>query len=209
MSTMNTQTENTVFVIDDDPGIRDALQWLFESVHVPVKTYATATSFFSGYCSSLRGCLILDVRMPGMSGLELLEQLKLRKNHLPIIVITGHGDIPMAVRAMKAGATDFISKPFNDQYLLDQIQKAFNQRQSHADTLSNEKIAACFESLTSRERDIIALIAEGKLNKQIAQELNIALSTVEIHRSRVMQKMQAKTLAQLIKNYVLLESASV
>jgi two-component system, LuxR family, response regulator FixJ len=124
---MNKQFEKTVFIVDDDPKVRDALQWLFESVDLAVETFENAKHFIDNYNVNKTGCLIVDVRMPGMSGLELLEHLKLTKCHLPIIVTTGHGDVPMAVRAMKVGAIDFISKPFNDQYLIDKIQKIFSR----------------------------------------------------------------------------------
>ena len=202
---MNNPLQKTIFIVDDDKKVRDALLWLFTSVQLPVETFDSASQFIDKYKSNRPGCLIIDVRMPGMSGLELLELLKLNKCHLPIIVITGHGDIPMAVRAMKAGAVDFICKPFNDQYLLDQIQKTLNQNHSADDTQQNELISACFATLTSREKDILVRITDGQLNKQIAYELNIAQSTVETTRSKIMKKMQAKTMAQLIKNYVMLE----
>jgi len=196
---------STVFVVDDDPKICEALQWLLESVNLKVKTFGSAIDFLKQYNSSQQGCLIIDVRMPGMSGLELLDQLKLQKNHIPVIVITGHGDIPMAVRAMKAGAMDFISKPFNDQHLLDQIQKALNQKMPSSVPILDERIRKRFASLTPREHEVMLLVVAGKLNKQIAHELGLALSTVELHRSRVMQKMETKTLADLIKAYLLLE----
>jgi len=134
---MNKQFEKTVFIVDDDPKIRDALQWLFESVDLPVETFENAKHFIDNYNVNKKGCLIVDVRMPGMSGLELLEHLKKKKCYLPIIVITGHGDVPMAVRAMKAGAIDFISKPFNDQYLIDKIQKIFIQMEDSAADLDD------------------------------------------------------------------------
>jgi FixJ family two-component response regulator len=130
MNIMNKQSEKTIFVIDDDPKILEAIQWLFESVDLPVETFDNAQHFIDNYNANRNGCLIVDVRMPGMSGLELLEYLKVIKCHLPVIVITGHGDVPMAVRAMKAGAVDFISKPFNDQYLIDKIQTIFLQMDS-------------------------------------------------------------------------------
>ena len=144
--------------------------------------------------------------MPGMSGLELLEQLKRQKCPLAIIVITGHGDIPMAVRAMKAGAMDFILKPFNDQYLLEKIQTALQQTAGQLKDNLPTDVILCFETLTRREREIMALVVAGKLNKQIAHELSIALSTVELHRAKVMQKMHVKTLAQLVKYALQLES---
>lgn len=195
-------SEPTVFVVDDDPEIRRALQWLFESVELNVRCYDSASAFLEDYNDSLRGCLLADVRMPGVSGLELLEQLKLHKNRLPVIVITGHGDVPMAVRAMKAGAIDFVTKPFNDQQLLEQIQNIIVQETRSIPASSNKDVTQLLASLTLRERQVLDLVVEGKLNKQIADELEIALSTVEIHRARVMKKMNARNLAQLIKNYL-------
>ena len=165
----------TIFVVDDDPKIRDALQWLFESIHLNVVLFESALAFLEPYDEHRRGCLIIDVRMPGMSGLELLEHLKIKKNTLPVIVITGHGDIPMAVRAMKAGAIDFILKPFNDQYLLEQIQKALVHDLRQPVSATNEPLNACFASLTAREHDVMALVVSGKLNKQIASELGIVI----------------------------------
>ena len=206
---MNNQFDKTVFIVDDDSKIRDALQWLFESIQLPVETFISATHFLESYTFDRPGCLIIDVRMPSMGGLELLEQLKLKKCPLPVIVITGHGDIPMAVRAMKAGAVDFISKPFNDQYLIDLIQEIFNQKPLPNTAIPSEKMMECFTSLTPREREILLLLTEGKLNKQIAFDLSISISTVEITRSKIMKKMQAKTLAHLIRNYVLIENTAL
>ena len=197
----------TVFIVDDDSKIRDALQWLFESIQLPVETFVSASHFLEQYTADKVGCLITDVRMPGMSGLELLDTLKLKKCQLPIIVITAHGDIPMAVRAIKAGAVNFITKPFNEQQLIDLIHELFSQ-QPVPDTFNDtKKVMACFDLLTPRESDILALLAKGKLNKQIAFDLDISQSTVEISRSKIMKKMQTKTLAQLIRNYVLIENS--
>lgn len=206
---MNNQFDKTVFIVDDDSKIREALQWLFESIQLPVETFISATHFLENYTLDRPGCLIIDVRMPSMGGLELLEQLKLKKCPLPVIVITGHGDIPMAVRAMKAGAVDFISKPFNDQYLIDLIQEIFNQKPLPNTTIPSEKMMERYTSLTPREREILLLLTEGKLNKQIAFDLNISISTVEITRSKIMKKMEAKTLAHLIRNYVLIENTAL
>lgn len=192
-------SNQTIFIIDDEPEVCQALRWLFESVQYQVETYETAQDFLKTDNSSKQGCLVTDVRLPGMSGLELLEQLKVQKNHLPVIIVTGHGDIQMAVRAMKAGAVDFILKPFNDQCLLEVVQNCINHSlTSHSVQLINERI----NSLSDRERQIIDLILNGKLNKEIAYELSISISTVEAHRANLMHKMQAKTLAHLVKLYL-------
>jgi len=188
----------TVFIIDDESAVCEALRYLFESIHLNVKTYKGAHLFLKEYNSDAQGCIIVDVRMPIMSGLELLEQLKLLNNRLPVIIITGYADIPMAIRAMKSGAVDFIVKPFNDQFLLETVQKHTNRI---IDTDAIEYINERINRLTQRERQIIDMISEGKLNKEIAYELNISISTVEAHRANIMQKMQAKNLAHLIKLY--------
>lgn len=203
---MDNQFNKTVFVVDDDRKVREAFQWLFESIGLPVETFVSATNFLETYDFEKPGCLITDVRMPGMSGLELLGQLKLKNCQLPVIVITGHGDIPMAVRAIQAGAINFISKPVNEQYLLDLVQEIFRQKPPPI-SIDTQKIMKCFRLLTPRERQIISLITEGKLNKQIAFDLDISQSTVELARSSIMRKMQVKTFAQLIRNYILIESA--
>jgi two-component system response regulator FixJ len=188
----------TIFVIDDESGVCDALRYLFESIRLNVKTYKGAHLFLKDYNNNAQGCIIVDVRMPVMSGLELLEQLKLLNNRLPVIIITGYADIQMAIRAMKLGAVDFIVKPFNDQLLLETVQKYINRViDSDAIEYINQRISG----LTERERQIIDMISEGKLNKEIAYELTISISTVEAHRANVMKKMQAKNLAHLIKLY--------
>lgn len=194
------QTNNfTIFIIDDTKDVCEALRWLFESVRFKVETYENADQFLEKYHANKPGCIIMDVRLPGMSGLELLEYLKQKKSPLPIIVITGHGDIQMAVRAMKMGAKDFILKPFNDQCLLEAVQKCINQSQ---DMDWIKTINKRINELSERELQIINLIVDGKLNKEIAYELSISISTVEAHRAHIMQKMQAKNLAQLIKIYL-------
>lgn len=189
----------TVFIIDDDVDTLKALLWLLESVGLNVECFKSSISFLETYDASRCGCIITDVRMPLMGGIQLVEQLNLRKNRLPIIVLTGYGDIPMAVNAMKIGAVDFISKPFNDQYLLEQVQKSidYNVNQCHLDPFENN--AKRFAGLSKRERQVMKLVTAGKLNKQIAQELYISNSTVEFHRAKMMKKMGAKNLAQLIK----------
>ncbi len=190
----------TLIIVDDDTNICDSLRCLFESVHFVVETYTSAHSFLEKYNYNhyKQGCIIIDVRMPIMSGLELLEHLKLNKNRLPIIMITGYGDIPMAIRAMKLGARDFILKPFNEQCLLEAVQC---QTSRSANTNTIEHITDRVNCLSDRERQVIDLISAGKLNKEIAYELSISISTVEVHRANIMRKMQAKNLAQLIKLY--------
>lgn len=188
----------TIYVVDDDPEVCKALRWLFESVNLPVETYESAKKFLAAYNTNFKGCLILDVRMPIMSGLELLDKLNELNHQLPTLVITGHGDIPMAVRAMKAGAMDFILKPINDQVLLETIHKCISRpaEEKHK-PISPPKT----NILTQREQQVMEMIINGKFNKMIAHELNISISTVEAHRSRIMNKFQAKNLAQLIKKY--------
>ncbi|WP_454781800.1 response regulator transcription factor [Legionella sp. WA2022007384] len=190
--------EAAVSVVDDDPEIRQSFRWLFESVNIPVCTYENAESFLDSYDYMQKGCLIIDVRMPLMSGLELLEYLNASRNQLSMIMITGYGDIPMAVRAMKAGASDFILKPVNHQHLLEITQKCLKKIQTHS-LQPQSDFYERLERLTKRERQVMDLVIEGKLNKQIAHTLDISISTVEVHRANVMRKMETKTLAELIK----------
>jgi FixJ family two-component response regulator len=192
--------EHTVFVVDDDDAFRDSLQVLFESVGLEVETFASAASFLDGLDPERRGCLVLDVRMPGMSGLELQSRLNERGISLPIIFITGHGDVPMAVRAMKSGAVDFLTKPFSHQELLDLVQVALEgaaeQRQREAD---RRTVLERLQRLTPREEEVMQLVVEGQANKIIAHRLGISQRTVEIHRSQVMKKMEAASLAELVR----------
>ncbi|HXG08429.1 MAG TPA: response regulator [Gemmataceae bacterium] len=198
----------TVFLVDDDLAVRDALRLLMESVSLPVQAYATAQEFLDTYDPSLPGCLVLDVRLPGMSGLELQEELNARKIYLPVIIITGHGDVPMAVRAMKAGAFDFLEKPFNDQELLDRIHQAIRRdlrrREREA---QRDLIAARVALLTPREREVLNMTVAGKTNQMIAEELHISRKTLDIHRSKIMEKMQAQGVADLIRLALLVEGA--
>ena len=195
----------TISIVDDDMDVCNALRCLFESVNFNVQTYNSAHAFLeSNYCHQ-QGCLIVDVRMPVMSGLELLEYLKLQKNRLPVIMISGYADIHMAIRAMKSGAVDFVLKPFNDQCLLEVAQKYthLSINTNPSDKIHTlEHIQQRLDSLSPRERQVMNLIAEGKLNKEIAYLLSISMSTVEVHRANLMRKMQAKNLAQLIKFYL-------
>jgi two-component system, LuxR family, response regulator FixJ len=205
----NQTIKPSVFIVDDDNELCQSLQFLLESVGLQVKTFNNAHDFLVNFQPTQTGCILLDIRMPLMSGLELQEQLTLNQNTLPIIFMTGHGDVPMAVRAMKAGAFDFLTKPFNDQTMLDQIQKAITQHQKIATNTQQHITAnANFKTLTSRERGVLQLIVQGKLNKEIAFELDISIKTVELHRSHVMQKMQAATVADLVKLYMLVPESS-
>ncbi|MCP4205204.1 MAG: response regulator transcription factor [bacterium] len=190
----------TVFVIDDDPAVRDSLELLVRSVELPVEAFASGTEFIQSYRPEMSGCVVLDVRMPGLSGIELQEQLSARGSTLPIIFITAHADVPTAVKALKAGAVDFIQKPFSDQDLLDKIHQAFDldTEKRQAARLRHE-IRERMESLTQREREVMALVVEGLTNKVIAHRLELSQRTVEIHRARVMSKMQADSVAQLVR----------
>ncbi len=191
---------STVFVVDDDPAVRQSLQWLIESVGLAVKTYETANEFLEQYNPNTQGCLVLDVRMPGLSGLDLQERLASKHIEIPTIVITGHADVPMAIRAIKAGALDFIEKPFNDQVLLERIGQALalgaKMRQSQNE---RAEIASRLESLTSREREVMQMVVDGKPNKIIADRLGVSQKTVEVHRASVMKKMQVESLAELVR----------
>ncbi|QKT02931.1 response regulator transcription factor [Ectothiorhodospiraceae bacterium 2226] len=190
----------TVFVVDDDTAVRESLRWLIESVGLDVHTYASAREFLESMEPSQTGCLVLDIRMPGMSGLELQEALAERGSALQVIIVTGHGDVPMAVRAMKAGASDFIEKPFNDQMLLDRIQQLLKKAEDSWETQARrERIMGRYEHLTPREREVMALVVEGKSNKRIALDLGVSAKTIEVHRAKVMEKMEAGSLADLVR----------
>ncbi len=190
----------TAIVIDDDDAVRSSLKLLLRSVKLPVAVYASAQEFLPKYSVDQPGCLIVDVRMPGMSGLELQQQLNLRGAMIPVIFITGHGDISMAVEAMRHGAFDFLPKPFRDQDLLDRIQKALEKdARNRREVAQVERIRQQFESLTPREREVLELVTSGKANKVMAADLGVSQRTIEIHRARVMEKMQANSLAQLVR----------
>lgn len=188
----------TVFVVDDDQTVRGSLQWLLESLKLKVQTYASAQDFLSAYDPVRPGCLVLDVRMPEISGLQLQEILATRKVRIPVILITGHGDIGMAVRAMKSGAFDFIEKPFNDQILLERIQQGLAaDARFRKEAANHERIVRRFDSLTPREIEVLEGVVGGKPNKLIAVELEISCKTVEVHRARVMEKMAVDSVAEL------------
>ncbi|HKU89459.1 MAG TPA: response regulator transcription factor [Steroidobacteraceae bacterium] len=189
-----------VMVVDDDSGVRNAMRILLKSVGLESVLYSSAQEFLAAYQPSQSGCLLLDIRMPGMSGLELQQQLNLRGAVIPVIFMTGHGDVPMAVEAMQHGAFDFLQKPFRDQDLLDRIQKAIaKDAQSRASLGEHERIRARLETLTAREREVLDLMIQGKQNKAIAQDLDVSPRTIEIHRARVMEKMEAQSVAELVR----------
>jgi two-component system, LuxR family, response regulator FixJ len=190
----------TVFIVDDDDAVCGALRLLLKSVGLAATTLSSAQDFLATYDPQQPGCLILDVRMPGMSGLELQQQLNLRGAIIPVIFITGHGDIPMAVEAMQQGAFDFLQKPFRDQDLIDRIQRALAKDQTgRAELQERSRIKQRLESLTAREREVLELVTSGKPNKIMAADLGVSQRTVEIHRARVMEKMGASSLAQLVR----------
>jgi two-component system response regulator FixJ len=190
----------SVVVIDDDDAVRGALKLLLKSIGLPVQVHASAQEFLSHYVLDQPGCLVVDVRMPGMSGLELQQQLNVRGAMNPIIFITGHGDISMAVEAMQHGAFDFLPKPFRDQDLIDRVQRALQRDAiNRSEIAQRAAIRQRLESLTPREREVLTLIASGKANKVISVDLGVSQRTIEIHRARVMEKMQANSLAQLVR----------
>jgi FixJ family two-component response regulator len=190
----------TVFVVDDDDAVRNSLRMLLKSAGVQTEAYASAQEFLSTYHISQPGCLVLDVRMPGMSGLEMQHELNLRGATIPVIFITGHGDIPMAVEAMQHGAFDFLQKPFRDQELLDRVQRALvRDTEYRARLRQTDRIRERLSSLSPREREVLDLVTQGKANKMVAGDLGVSQRTVEIHRAHVMQKMEAGSLAELVR----------
>jgi two-component system response regulator FixJ len=198
----------TVFIVDDDEAVRNSLRFLLKSVGLAATTLSSAREFLDSYRQDHPGCLVLDVRMPGMSGLELQQQLNLRGAIIPVIFITGHGDIPMAVEAMQHGAFDFLQKPFRDQDLIDRIQRALAaDKKNRAALRERDRIRSRLDSLTPREREVLTLMMRGKPNKVMAAELGLSQRTVEIHRARVMEKTDAASLAQLVRMVMDVEPA--
>jgi FixJ family two-component response regulator len=194
------ERQAVVAIIDDDGNIRDAIESLLQSVGLPVKSYASVAEFISGRQSVDLGCLVLDVRLPGKGGLEFYEDLIRADIHLPVVFISGHADVPMSVRAMKAGAVEFLTKPVRHQDLLDAIRLALEQdRVRRNEENSAALIRARFEELTHREREVMALVVAGRPNKQIASDMAISMTTVKLHRGQVMRKMGAPSLAELVR----------
>lgn len=191
----------TVFLVDDDDDFRDSLSWLLESTNHPIRAFNSGELFLEQYRGE-PGCLLLDIRMPGISGLALQQELIQRGHRLPIIVITGHGDIPMAVTAIKNGAVDFIEKPFDDQVLLNHVEKALGlAREWASEQRQHSQINDCWNSLSKREKQVMELVVAGHPNKAIAEQLEISPKTVEVHRARVMSKMRAESLPELVKQW--------
>jgi two-component system, LuxR family, response regulator FixJ len=199
-------TQPTVFVVDDDEAVRTSLKMLLKSVGRTVVDYPSATAYLSTYQFERPGCLVLDIRMPGMSGLELQDQLNARGAIVPVIFISGHADVPMAVEAVQHGAFDFLPKPFRDQDLIDRVQAAIERDAANRRQLSElQGLRQRLESLTAREREVLDLVTQGKANKVMAGDLGVSQRTIEIHRARVMEKMEANSLAQLVRMMITLE----
>lgn len=200
----------TVYVVDDDPALRESLGYLLQSEGLIVRAFEGARQFLAEYDRDARGCLVVDVRMPEMSGLQLQEYLAAEGSTLPVIVITGHGDVPMAVKALKNGALDFIEKPFADQQLLDRVHEALDvDRRLFGERAKRDDILRRLGRLTKREREVMTGVAEGKANKVIAEELGLSPKTVEVHRARLMQKLEVDSLAQLMRFAILRERYGV
>ena len=190
----------TVHVVDDDDAVRSSLRLLLKSVGLPTVAHASAHEFLAAWDADQPGCLVLDVRMPGMSGIELQAELNQRGAIIPVIFISGHGDIPMAVEAIQHGAFDFLQKPFRDQDLIDRVQRALASDAEHRQLLQQrETLRQRFDLLTPREQEVLQLVTQGKANKVMAGDLGVSQRTVEIHRARVMEKMGAQSLAQLVR----------
>lgn len=198
--------EATVFIVDDDAAVRDSLAFLMQSVGLTARCFDSAADFLQSAPSPATGCLLLDIRMPGMSGLELQGVLEERGIRLPLIFISGHADVPMAVRALKAGAFDFVEKPFNDQLLLDAVQRAIEaDRQQRRSEVQLNEWRALLATLTPREREVMELVVDGFSNKAIGATLGVSLKTVEAHRARVMEKLKADSISHLVRMNVLLK----
>jgi FixJ family two-component response regulator len=189
-----------VFIVDDDSGVRSSIRMLLKSIGIAATPLASAQEFLAAFDTTQPGCLVLDIRMPAMSGMELQQQLNLRGATIPVIFITGHGDVPMAVEAMQHGAFDFLQKPFRDQDLIDRVQKALvRDRETRTGLQKHDQIRQRLESLTPREAEVLQLLTQGKQNKVMAGELGLSQRTVEIHRAHVMEKMGAASVAQLVR----------
>jgi two-component system response regulator FixJ len=199
-------TAGKVFIVDDDDAVRNSLRLLFKTVDIDTTTFNSGDDFLHEYDADWQGCILLDIRMPGTSGLEVQKVLAERGNTLPIIFITGHGDVPMAVEAMQLGAFDFVQKPFGDQELVDRVSQAMMQNEEEQESVSHKrKVLGCYKDLTPREKEVMHCVVKGQANKVIAMDLDVSQRTVEIHRARVMEKMQARSLAALVRKSMLLD----
>lgn len=197
----------TVYVVDDDADVRNSLQILLEISGFKVETFESALKFLSADIHGMDGCLVVDIRMPDMDGLQLQDELHRRNLGLPVIIITGHGDVPLAVRAMRAGAIDFLEKPFREEVLLDSIRKGMRLWNAHRNGGVDRNISTRLEALTIREKEVLQLVVEGKTTKEIARILEISPRTVDIHRAHVMEKMRADNLADLVRMVLSARSA--
>lgn len=190
----------TVYVVDDDQMVRESLEWLLQSVKLPARLYADGQSFLDDYKPGMPGCLVLDVRMPGLNGMDLHRHFKFIDPYLPVIIVTGHADVPMAIRAMKEGAYDFIEKPYNDQHMLERVQASIAH---HADLQRNrereEALHLRFDTLTPRESQVLDGVLQGQPNKRIAADLGISIKTVELHRANLMAKLEVRTATELVR----------
>ena len=210
MSVQAAASEQIIHVVDDDEALRDSMTWMLEGNNYKVATYESAEAFLRVINPAMAGCVVLDVRMPGMSGLELFEELGRRRCTLPVVFITGHGDVPMAVAALKKGAVDFIEKPFSEADMLRLIEQCLTLERGNRDKrLQEADTVRRLEHLTQREREVLGLIIVGKLNKQIADVLGISIKTVEVHRARVMEKMGVNSLAELVQHVVTVDPDKV
>ena len=199
-------SQEKVFIVDDDSAVRDSLCLLLKSVKIASQPFASGDEFLDAYDSEWKGCVLLDIRMPRISGMEVQKRLLEKNCTLPVIFITGHGDIPMAVEAMHLGAHDFVQKPFHDEELLDRIQQALMSQRQQQDELSLKRsIKENYDQLTPREREVMSDVVRGHANKVIAIDLGLSQRTVEIHRARVMEKMHARSLAELVRLSLLIE----
>lgn len=200
MTTPVNPTPATVFVVDDDADVLRSLRFLFESAGHPVEVYGSAQEFLQAFDSSSPGCLVADVRMPGMSGVDLQAELGARGCAIPMIFISGHADVPIAVRAMKAGASDFIEKPYSDQILLDRVHWAIGvDAERRREKARRAEALALYETLSPREREVMALVVQGKANKQVAARLGLSQKTIEVHRSQVMRKLRVQNVPDLVR----------
>lgn len=200
MNDIHSDQVPTAYVVDDDESIRTLWRWLMESNGIAAKTFATAAEFIESYRNGDAGCLVLDLELPGMSGLELQEYLKCRDVEIPIVFVTGHGDVPAAVSALKGGAVDFIQKPFSYKEVLSIIEKAFERDAKNREKRTRQsRIAGRLATLTEREQEVLQRVIEGKPNKIIAAELDVSMKTVEFHRAKVMEKMGVTSVAELVQ----------
>jgi two-component system response regulator FixJ len=199
--------QSKVFIVDDDDAVRKSLQLLFKTVGIEAVGFASGDDFLHAFDNDWQGCIVLDIRMPGTSGLEVQKILKERGCSQPIIFITGHGDVPMAVEAMQTGAFDFVQKPFREQELMDRVQQALSFNAEHQEESEHKRTATeRYTTLTPREAEVMACVVKGLANKVIAMDLDVSQRTVEIHRARVMEKMHARSLAELVRMAMLLEA---